>query len=141
MGAKAIINIKAGVIDLEGPVDFVTYYLDRYQGTIGEKGLPHGKASLPKRARVSAKKEKEVKSPGRTRGKRGSCTKIIQGYLNGGFFDEPRSFKDIKQNISESGGVCTDSALRQTLKRLAQSNTLSTTGQRRSLRYQQPVRE
>jgi hypothetical protein len=38
--AKAIINIKEGLIELSGPVDFVRQYLDRYQSAIKIETLP-----------------------------------------------------------------------------------------------------
>jgi hypothetical protein len=34
--ARVVINLKEGIIELEGPVDFVRHYLDMYQSTILE---------------------------------------------------------------------------------------------------------
>jgi hypothetical protein len=34
--ARVVINLKEGIIELEGPVDFVRHYLDMYQSAILE---------------------------------------------------------------------------------------------------------
>ncbi len=139
--ARVVINIKEGVIELQGPVDFVRHYLDKYQSSIKElQELSEDKAVGPEIAKPSPRKRRGVAPVKPVRGKRGSCTKALKGYLKKGFFDEPRSIGEIKQHLTETGVDYTDGAIRATLKRLAKSGSLGTTGRRMSLRYHRPDR-
>ncbi len=136
--AKAIINIKEGVIELQGPVDFVRHYLSAYQPAImGLQSLPKDTSVSPEKAKAPPRKRKEETSVAKAgKGTRGRCTGAIRSYLESGFFDEPHSTGEIKQRLSETGITCTDSAMRISLRRLAKSGSLVTTGRGRTLRYQ-----
>jgi hypothetical protein len=134
--AKVVINLKEGIIELQGPVDFVRHYLDMYQPAI--KGLE----SLPQRATVTLEKAKALPRKRKTtpaakavRAKPISCTRAIRSDVEAGFFDEPRSTGDVKQRLSEAGFSFTDSNVRNSLKRLAKSGALGTTGRGGTLRY------
>ena len=137
--AKAVINIKEGVIELQGPVDFVRHYLDRYQFAIKElQGLPKSVAVRPEKAEALPRKEKKAPRRKARRIARGSCTGAIRSCLDQGFFAEPRSIGEVKQKLSETGLTYADGAVRAGLKRLVQSGSLGTTGKRTSLRYHKP---
>ena len=52
--AKVVINLKEGIIELQGPVDFVRHYLDMYRPAI--KGLEKS----PQQATVTLEKTKAL---------------------------------------------------------------------------------
>lgn len=140
--AKVVINIKEGIIELQGPVDFVRRYLDKYQPAIkGMQGLPEEKSITTKTARTSTRKRREIAGAVPLKKKRGSSTKAIKGYLEAGFFDEPRSTGEIKQHLAETGIDCSDSVVRASLARLVKSGSLGCTGKRKTLRYHQPDKQ
>ena len=140
--AKVVINIKEGVIELEGPVDFVRHYLDTYQSAIKELQVPRDVAVVAGQGKpkASPRKRKEVPVAKAGKGERGSCTRAIRSHLEAGFFDEPRSTSAVKQKLSETGLACTDSNVRASLGRLVRSGSLGATGRSRSLRYHRPER-
>ena len=118
--AKAEINLKEGVIILEGPVDFVRHYLDIYRIALQGMATTEGQTALARKR-------------GRREGT--SLTGAIGKEVEAGFFDEPRSVADVKNRLSEAGLKFTDSSLRRGLRRLARSGALVSIGRRRSLRY------
>ncbi len=135
-----VINLKEGIIELQGPVDFVRHYLDTYQFAIKElQGLPKDIAVSPGKAKALPRKRKEA--PGIKAGKRqrGSCTGAIRSYLEAGFFDEPRSTSEVKQRLSEAGLTFTDNGVRASLGRLSLAGLLDTARKGRSVRYQRRV--
>jgi len=136
--ARVVINLKEGIIELQGPVDFVRHYLDTYQPAIkGLQSLPKDVAVSPEKAKALPRKRKPA--PGtkaEKKGKRASCTVAIRSDLEAGFFDEPRSTGEVKQRLSETGFTFTDSNVRNSLRRLARSGALGTSGKGTSLRYQ-----
>ena len=68
---RCVINLKEGIIELEGPVDFVRHYLDMYQFTINElQGLPKDISVGPEKARALPWKRKVV--PGVLKQRRGN---------------------------------------------------------------------
>ena len=139
--ARVVINIKEGIIELQGPVDFVRHYLDAYQPAImGLQSLPKDVAVSPEKTKAVPRKRKAAPGIKAEKRKRASCTGSIRNDLEAGFFDEPRSTGEVKQRLSEMGVICTDSAIRAGLKRLAKSGSLDTTGRRRALRYHRAKR-
>ena len=135
--AKVIINLKEGIIELQGPVDFVRHYLDTYQPAI--KGLQ----SLPKEAAVSPEKTKAVPRKRKTapaarakKTERISYTGAIRSDLKAGFFNEPRSTGEVKQRLSEAGLAFTDNGVRASLRRLSQAGSVDIVRKGRSVRYQ-----
>lgn len=134
--AKVVINIKEGIIELQGPVDFVRHYLDTYQFAIKElQGLPKdiGKGrreeiALPRRrTRVTGGKERKRE--------RASCDRTLRGYLETGFFDEPRSPREVKQHLTEAGFTFSDSMVRANLRGLYKTGLIDRTGKGRSVHY------
>ena len=135
--AKVVINLKEGIIELQGPVDFVRHYLDTYQPAIkGLQSLPKDVAVSPEKAKALPRKRKAAPGTKAGKRKRASCTGTIRSDLEAGFFDEPRSTGEVKQRLSEAGVICNDSAIRTSLRRLSKSGSLDTTGKGRALRYQ-----
>jgi hypothetical protein len=128
--AKVLIDLKEGIIELQGPVDFVRHYLELYRPAIkGFRGLPPEKAATPRgRKRAAPAKAGQAK--------RVTGTRAIISSLEAGFFDEPRSTSEVKQRLSEAGFGFTDNNVRSSLRRLVQSGALGATGKGVTLRYQ-----
>lgn len=124
--ARVVINLKEGVIEIQGPVDFVRHYFDLYQPAIKKMSVSAGRASALEKA-----------PRGRRAGARSvPCPKAIRSEVEAGFFDGPRSVGEIKQRLGEAGYDFTDSNVRNCLKRLTGSGMLSAIGSGRGLRYQ-----
>ena len=135
--ARVVINLKEGIIELQGPVDFVRHYLDTYQPAIkGLQSLPKEVAVSPEKGKALPRKRKAAPAAKAKKARRISCAGATRSDLEAGFFDEPRSTGDVKQRLSEAGFSFTDSNVRNSLKRLAKSGVLDTTGTSKTLRYQ-----
>jgi hypothetical protein len=136
--ARVVIDLKEGVIELQGPVDFVRHYLEMYRPAI--KGLP----KAPRQAAASLEKPKRLsrrgnrKSTRAARVKRVSCTAAIRNELKAGFFDEPKATGDIKRQLGEAGFEFSDSNIRNSLKRLTGTGVLGSNGKGGTLRYSKP---
>ena len=138
--ARAVINLKEGIIELQGPVDFVQHYLDTYQPAIkGLPGLPQDVAVRPEKAKALPRKRKVATVTKAEKGKRASCTGAIRSDLEAGFFDESRSTDEVKQRLSEAGLTFTDNGVRASLRRLSLAGLLDTVRKGRSVRYQRRV--
>jgi hypothetical protein len=125
--ARAVIDLKEGVIELEGPVDFVRHYFEMYQPAIKK---------LSRAATVN--QETQKLSAGRrpvARGKRISCMAALQSEIKSGYFDEPRSISVIKQRLNESGYEFKDNNVRNSMKRLTTTGVLNANGKGRGLTY------
>ncbi len=94
---KAIINLKEGVLELEGPREFVEKYLELYrpdaskwQGDILKKDevKPNEKAT-PKRTRIGKPKT----GP--------SCRGRIRTLIDEGYFKEPRTSTEVINWLKE----------------------------------------
>ncbi len=48
--ARVVINLKEGVIEIQGPVDFVRHYFDLYQPAIKKMSVSAGRASALEKA-------------------------------------------------------------------------------------------
>jgi hypothetical protein len=124
--ARVVINIKDGVIEIQGPVDFVRSYFDLYQPIIKKMSAVAGQAqALEKGPRGRRAAVKSI-----------PCPKAIRSELAAGFFDVPHSVGEIKQRLGEAGYAYTDSNVRNCLKRLTASSVLNALGSGRGLRYQ-----
>ena len=134
--AKVVINLKEGIIELQGPVEFVQHYLNAYQPAIkGLQNLPKGVVMSPEKAKVAPRKRKAAPSAKNKKGKQTPCTKAIRNALETGFFEEPRSTGEIKKRLGETGFTFTDSNIRNSLTRLAKAGTLVTMGRGSKLQY------
>jgi len=134
--AKVVINLKEGIIELQGPVDFVRHYLDTYQPAIkGLQSLPKETAVSPEKAKALPPKSKTKAAAKAKKAGRISCTGAVRSDLEAGFFDQPRSTGDVKQRLNEAGFSFTDSNVRNSLMRLTKSGALDTTGRGKTLHY------
>ena len=124
--AKAVIKLNEGIIELEGPVEFVERYLERYGSAI--KGLP---AVEPQRAGPP----RDVRARGKARGGQRSCTRAIRAEIKAGFFDKPRSTRSLKERLTEKGVTCSTGLLRTSLKKIVDEARLSPAGKGRARVY------
>ena len=131
--AKAIINIKEGLVELEGPVGFVERYLERY--------APAAKVSPFSQPETAAPAESDTEIPKRARGSQRSCTRAIRAEVKAGFFDQPRSTRLVRERLSEKGAACSIAVLRSSLRRAVKEGRLETTGRARGLVYSRKAQE
>ena len=124
--AKAIINLNEGVIQLEGPVEFVQRYLERYAPAVKGALTPGPQAQAP---------GKKAKARGKSRRGRGSCARAVRAEVKAGFFDEPRTTKTVRERLAEKGVVCSGGALRTALKEAVERGRLQTSGRGRGITY------
>jgi len=135
--ARVVINLKEGIVELQGPADFVKHCLDMYRPTIQRlQGLPQDVAVSPEKAKPLPEKAKAAAVIKPRRGKRASVMGTIRSDLEAGFFDEPRSTGEIKQRLSDAGLTFTDSGVRANLRRLTLDRLLNTLRKGRSVRFQ-----
>ncbi len=134
--AKAIINLKEGVVQLEGPVEFVREYLERF-ATKGQQGMPKGIQVTPKRKAVKGR-EKAVPRPRRAK-RRGRgriiCTDAVRAEVDDGFFNEARATQEIKQHLAEKGLSYSYNSIRLSLKQLVARARLVRSGAGPAVRY------
>ncbi len=128
--AKAVINLKEGVIQLEGPVEFVRQYLDMYRSAIG------GVEERPKAIAVVAKVVRKAIRGKRKRAKRLSCVGAIRKEIKAGFFSELRSAREVAQRLAERGFSCGPESVRISLRKLTGDGLLDRTKEGRAARYQ-----
>jgi len=135
--ARVVINLKEGIVELQGPADFVQHCLDMYGPAIrGLLGLPQDAAATPEKAKPVPRKRKVVAVTKSGRARRGSCIGAIRSDLEAGFFDKPRSIREIKQRLSEAGLTFTENGVRANLRRLSLAGLLDAVRKGRSVRYQ-----
>jgi len=134
--AKVLINLKEGIIEMEGPADFVRHCLDMYKDGIGKVlGLPQDTTAVPERARrVSQKRTPAVVAKPRTR-KPATVMATMRDDLEAGFFDKPRSTAEIKQRVTEAGLTFTDTGVRANLRKLTQDGLLNAVKKGRSVKF------
>jgi hypothetical protein len=136
--AKAVINLKEGFIELQGPVDFVQHYLEMYRPAIkGLQRAPQEATAGPEKPRRLSRRRGR-KSAGAAGVKRVSCTAAIRNEFEAGFFDEPKTTSDIKRRLGEAGFKFSDGNVRNSLKRLTDTGVLSANGKGGTLRYSKP---
>ncbi len=134
--AKVVINIKEGIIEMEGPADFVRYCLDTYQPAIkGLLGMPQDIAGRPEKAGPLPEVSKAAAVTRGRRRKRVSVMGAIRSDLDAGFFDEPRSTGEIKRRLGDAGITFTDSGVRANLRRLTMVGSLDAVRKGRSVRF------
>jgi len=133
--AKVMINLKEGIIEIEGPADFVKHCLDMYEpGIRGMLGLPQDTTAAPKNASVAPQKRKAAVAKPRTR-RRATVMATMRDDLEAGFFDKPRSTAEIKQRLSDAGLTFTDTGVRANLRKLTQDGLLDAVKKGRSVRF------
>jgi len=138
--ARVVINLKEGIVELQGPPDFVRHCLDMYRPTIqGLQGLPQGAAVRAEKAQPLPEKRKAAAVIKPRRGRRASGIGTLRSDLEAGFFDKPRSTEEVKRRLSDADLTLTDSGVRMNLRRLRLDGLLDTVRKGRSVRYQRPV--
>ncbi len=138
--ARVVINLKEGIIELQGPVDFVRHYLDAYQFAVKElQGLPKDAAMSTQKEKALPRERKEVPRSKARETKRATGAGAIRGYLQEGFFDQPRSTREVKQRLNDAGLARTSNAIRITLEKLSVAGLLDRVTKGRSVRFQRPV--
>ena len=134
--AKVVINLKEGIIEMEGPADFVKHCLDMYRPGIERLlGLPQDAAVAPeKTSRLSPKRKAAAVAEPR-RGKRATVMATIRDDLEAGFFDRPRSIAEIKQRLGDAGLTFTETGVRVNLRKLTLDGLLDAVKKGRSVRF------
>jgi hypothetical protein len=98
---KAVINLQEGIVELEGPQDFVEKYLELYrpdakkwQVALSEKGESKTKEKAP------AKRARAVRPKAGT-----SCTGRIRNLIDEGYFKDPRTSVEVRNWLKEQKGA------------------------------------
>ena len=98
---KATINIKDGLIQLEGPQEFVEKYLDQFKQLI--ISLP----TAPKTSKTAdtAEKEKDKTLKRKSRTRMGpTCAEKIRELISEGYFKEPKTTAEISEYLTKQKG-------------------------------------
>jgi hypothetical protein len=134
---KAVINLKEGTLQLEGPQQFVEKYLDQYNSMIQSWKTF---SSLPPEAKT--KDEKEV-TPKRTRAVRPkagpACGEKISELIGEGFFKEQRTREEVTKKLLEKGIRYDSSLISATLNNFFRSGKIEKTGVGRNAKYYSKV--
>lgn len=127
---KAVINVKEGVIELEGPQEFVEKYLELYrpnatkwQSDVSPKVEAKKKEEAPKRTRI-------------VRPKAGpACGEKISELISEGFFKEQRTREEVQKKLLEKGLRYESSLISATLNNLFNRGKIEKTGVGRNAKY------
>jgi len=139
--AKVVINLKEGIIEIEGPADFVRHCLDMYGPSIrGLLGLPQDTAAVPEKASRVSRKRTAAAVAKPSRGRPTTVMATMRDDLEAGFFDRPRSTAEIKQRVSDAGLTFTDGGVRANLRKLTQDGLLNAVKKGRSVRFRRSAR-
>ena len=127
--ARVFIDLKEGVIELEGPIEFVEKYMAKY--------APGGAAG-----KVETEKPAVKRGPGRppkagkpARKKKVSCDKIVAEMTAAGFFGQARGFGAIKAEMTSVEPGCSDAKIRKALKTAIAAGKLAANGAGRGMKY------
>jgi len=134
--AKVVINLKEGVIEIEGPADFVKHCLDMYQPGIARLlGIPQDTTAAPEKAGAVPRKRTAAAVAKPSRARPTTVMSTMRDDLEAGFFDKPRSTAEIKQRVSDAGLTFTDGGVRANLRKLTQDGLLNSVKKGRSVRF------
>jgi len=127
--ARVYIDLKEGVVEIEGPIPFVEQYLTKYASGFTKETAerPVAKRGRPAKAAKPVKKKKV------------SCDKIIGGMIKTGFFSKSRDFSSIRAEVLNTDGGCSDNRIRRSLKNAIAGAKLSASGAGRGMKYAQIV--
>ena len=117
--ARVMIDSKEGVIEIEGPIEFVEKHMAMYAPGV-------------KAPKVT------VKPPGvKRRSSKKICIKTVKALIGEGFFAQGRGFGEIKTEFMKRDRDCSDASLRNALKEVLKKKKLSFSGAGRGTRYTQ----
>ena len=115
--ARIMIDSKEGVIEIQGPLEFVAKYMERYApGVKQEKTAPAILTPKP----LSSKR---------------LCVKTLRALIRENFFAQGRPFGDIKAACISKGARCSDQSLRNALKEMQAKHKLNKNGAGRATSY------
>lgn len=129
--AKAVINLKEGVIELEGPLEFVEKYLDQY------KQLIVSPPTAPKTSKTAETTEKgKTPTKRKPRTKTGpTCTQKVQKLLDEGYFKEMRIRADVQTELLNRGTRFESSEVSAALINFFHAGKLKRTGTGTNAQY------
>lgn len=130
--ARVFIDLKEGVIELEGPIEFVEKYMAIYAP--GGKPVSEIPAQQPAVKRGPGRPPKTGKP---ARRKKVSCDKVVFDLADAGFFTEGRGFGAIKSEVTATEPGCTDTKIRKALKNAISAGKLTSNGAGRGMKYTQ----
>ena len=125
--ARVFIDLKEGVIELEGPIEFVEKYMAKY--------APGDKVGASEKPAVKRGPGRPTKADKPVRKKRVSCDKVIAQLTNAGYFAQSRGFGSIKTEIINVEPGCSDGKIRKSLKNAIAAGTLAASGAGRGMKY------
>jgi hypothetical protein len=126
--ARVFIDLKEGVIELEGPIAFVEKYMAKY--------APGGAAAAePEKPAVKRGRGRPAKAAKPARKKKVSCDKIVGEMLEAGFFSQNQGFGAIKSEVYKTAPECSDNRIRKALKNAVAGGKISTSGAGRGMKY------
>ena len=133
--ARVVINTKEGIIEFEGPLDFVSGNLKKYGAAI--KGLMGTAAAAPavERAGRKAGARKRGRPAREVEVKPATCIEALRQGVSDGFFAEPHTIGEVRNYLAGKGLSFTMRAVRAGLTRLVNAAQLETSGRGRGLRY------
>jgi len=126
--ARVYIDLKEGLIELEGPVAFVEKYLAKYAPggaavEVAEKPVLKRGPGRPPKSGKPVKKKKF------------SCDKMVSEMTGTGFFGQAKGFGAIKAEISSAEPTCSDNKIRKALKNAIAAGKLASSGAGRGMKY------
>lgn len=134
--ARVVINAGEGIIEVEGPPDFVNDKLEKYKSLI-RKALGSSRTVSPiSEPVVSGVGRQKRGRPRREEPKPSTCIEALRQSLAEGFFGEPRTMGEVGKHLADTGPSYSVRAVRAGLTRLVNSDSLETSGKGRGLRYQ-----
>ncbi|OGN98133.1 MAG: hypothetical protein A2Y89_07125 [Chloroflexi bacterium RBG_13_51_18] len=129
---KALINLKDGTIQLEGPQEFVEKYLDQYKQLI--VGLPTAHKTSKTAETIPIESDKTPKR--KTRAKSGpTCTQKVQELLDEAYFKQPKTREDVQNELLNRGLRFSSSEVSARLINFFNSGKLKRTGTGKNAQY------
>ncbi|MDV2990266.1 MAG: hypothetical protein P3T54_09000 [Dehalogenimonas sp.] len=124
--ARVLIDLQEGVIELEGPVEFVEKHMGRFllDDAVTAEPLPGRKAGRPAKTATAGRKKKKD-----------TCGEVIDSLYDSGFFKRARGFGVIKQQVLKTAPECSDNLIRKTVKEAVAGGKLTQSGIGRGMKY------
>jgi hypothetical protein len=130
--ARVFIDLKEGVIELEGPIDFVEKYMAKY--------APGGAVPAAEKPAVKRGPGRPPKAGRPVKKKKVSCDRIIAGLIGADFFSQGRGFGVVKTEVVNVAPGCSDNKIRKALKNAITAGKLTASGAGRGMKYSQIIK-